>query len=256
METLQSLFTSYCKAKIGDRATPVSEKHTQELIRNLRDSPFTSVVQAWSVLDLYHYKHLWTEGFDTHFGYRNEDITAETILEMVHPEDRDAFGQLYYLVLEGLMNMPIPVKNIGQFCIAYRLRDAWGNYAKILEINNIIESDPETNIPLICLSQINKIEGLQKSNRVTYYFVIKDENGSVKIMESFLGAYDRQVNIFSKTEIRIANYLKAGRTSKEIADAIFLSKHSIDKYRKNMLEKTGCQNTPQLLAYLTEINIL
>jgi DNA-binding CsgD family transcriptional regulator len=50
--------------------------------------------------------------------------------------------------------------------------------------------------------------------------------------------------------------MKQGLTSQQIAEAIFLSKHTIDKYRKNLLEKTACVNSPQLLAYLENLNVL
>lgn len=256
MKTLTHLFKDYCKTHIRDKAVPITNESKQEIVRNLLNSPFRSVVQAWTILDFYDYKHLWTEGFDTYFGYKNEQVTAETILEIVHPEDQEAFGQLYYLVLEGLLAMKTPVKNIGHFCISYRIRNAYGDYVKVLETNNIIESDPVTNIPLICLSQMSKIEGLQKSNQVTHYFLIRDEFDSVNIMHGYLSQYSSKTNIFNENEVRIARLLKAGLTSQEIADSIFLSKHTIDKYRKKMLEKTDTSNTPQLITYLTEINVL
>lgn len=256
MKSLTALFKDYCKANIRDRATPLTAEVKQNIVKNLLNSPFRSVVQAWTVLDFYDYTHLWAEGFDTYFGYKNEEITAENILEVVHPEDQEAFGQLYYLVLEGLLAMKTPVKNIGHFCISYRIRNALGEYVKVLETNNIIESDPVTNIPLLCLSQMSKIEGMQKSNKVTHYFLIRDELDSVNIMQAYLSQYDSKTNIFSENEIKIARLLKTGLTSQEIADKIFLSKHTIDKYRKKLLEKTETENTPQLLTYLTEINVL
>lgn len=256
MQHLPSLFREFCKHNIADKATPLKEQRKQELVNELKSSPLRRVIQAWTVLDFYDYKHLWTEGFDTYFGYPNESVTADSILEIVHPEDAEAVGQLYYLVLEGLLHMPVPVKNIGHFCISYRMKNSKGDYVKILETNNIIESDELTNIPLVCLTQINKIEGLHKSNRVQYYFLIKDENQSVEIMQGYLSQYNAQVNIFNQNEIRIASLLKAGNTSQEIADKIFLSKHTIDKYRKGLLEKTQTANTPELLSYLTELSVI
>src|SRR5688572_1745778 len=155
MSQLAALFKDYCRQNIRARSVEIPASHKNKIVSDLRSSPFSSVVQAWSVLDFYDYKHLWAQGFDTYFGYKNDFITAENILEMVHPEDQEAFGQLYYLCLEGLMNMPISTKNIGHFCISYRLKDAYGKYHKILETNNIIECDAKTNAPLINLAQIS-----------------------------------------------------------------------------------------------------
>lgn len=256
MQNLSLLFKDYCKANIANKAKPVTEEVKRKIVRNLRNSFFKSVVQAWAVRDFYEYKTLWVEGFDTYFGYDNKTMSAETLLEIIHPEDQAAFGQIYYLVLQGLLKMKTPVKDIGHFCLSYRIKNSTGQYIKILETNNIIASDPENNIPLITLSQLTSIEGMQKSNQVGYYFLIRDEFDSVNIMQSFLNQYDCKANIFNETEIKIARLLQSGNTSREIGDRIFLSKHTIDKYRKNLLEKTHTTNTPQLLGYLTEINVL
>jgi len=256
MNELASLFKTFCKQAIAERTIPLTDQQKQQIVDSLKNSPFKSVVQAYSVLDFQTYQHLTAEGFDTYFGYKNQEITAEKILEIVHPEDQEAFGKLYYLCLEGLMNMPISTKGIGHFCISYRMRDAFGNYHKILETNNILECDPATNIPLVNLAQISVPIEPPKSNRVNYFFKIKDEANSVEIMHSYLSQYNSKVNIFTDNEIKICHLLKQGLTSQQVADRIFLSKHSIDKYRKNLLAKTETSNTPQLIAYLEGINLL
>lgn len=253
---LTALFKEYCKANITARTTPLTEAEQREIVDSLKQSPFRNVIQAYSVLYFHEYKHLTAEGFDTYFGYPNSYVTAENILEIVHPEDQEAFGKLYYLCLEGLLNMPIPTKGIGHFCISYRLRDANGKYHRILETNNIIACDPATNIPLVNLAQISLSGDASRSSQVTYYFNIRDEHGSVDIMRAYLEQYDSRVNVFTDNELKISRLLKKGMTSKQIADAVFLSKHTIDKYRKNMLEKTACVNTPQLIAYLEDLNLL
>ncbi len=256
MTTLTTLFKTYCKQAITDRTTPLTPERKREIVESLKDSPFRSVVQAYSVLDFHAYEHLTAEGFDTYFGYENSYITAENILEIVHPEDQEAFGKLYYLCLEGLMRMPISTKGIGQFCISYRMRDARGNYHRIMETNNILECDPANNIPLVNLAQITLHADPTKSSRVSYFFKIKDEAHSSEIMRSFLSQHDSKVNVFSENEIRICQLLKQGMTSKEVAENVFLSKHTIDKYRKNLLAKTECVNTPQLISYLENLNLL
>jgi DNA-binding CsgD family transcriptional regulator len=257
MSELSELFKGYCHQKIQSVAADLAPGRREEIIKDLRFSPFRSVVQAWSVLDFYRYEHLFAEGYEKYFGWPDKDMTSEFILEIVHPEDREAFGMLYYLVLEGLMNMPIPVKNIGHFCINYRIRKADGEYVRVLETNNILESDPATNIPLICLSQMSKVAAVPDSGKVSYYFLLfTDDQTSVEIMSQFLREYEPAVNVFSETEIKIVRLIQAGLTSKEIADKVFLSKHSIDKYRKNLLKKTGTASTPQMVNHIQNLGLL
>lgn len=251
------LFKQYCQHNITQRATPISETQKQQIVASLLASPFHTVAQAWTVLDFYDYKLLHAQGYDTYFGFDNSQISAESILEIVHPEDQEAFSQLYYLCLEGLLHSPRPVKNIGHFCISYRIKNAYGEYVKVLETNSIIESDAEKNIPLICLSQMTNVQHLDKSPQVSYYFRLFDESEeNIQSMSAYLSQYHRQVNIFTETELKIATLLKLGLTSQQISERIFRSKHTVDKYRKQLLYKTETNNTAGLVTYLSGINLI
>jgi DNA-binding CsgD family transcriptional regulator len=256
VDSLHSLFKDYCYLKIRGAANNISSQKQEALVNELLNSPFRSVVQAWSILDFYDYKHLYAEGYEKYFGWKDSSISAKRILEIVHPDDQKAFGKLYYLVLEGLLAMPIPVKGIGQFCISYRVITGEGKTVQVIETSNIIASDPVKNIPLICLSQMNKVQDSPADKKVTYYFQIKDEDNSVAIMSEYLKNYDSAINVFSENEIQIARLMKEGLTSQQIADKVFLSKNTVDKYRKNMLKKTDTANSPQLITHLMGINLI
>lgn len=257
MGDLRRLLKEYCSQNISNRATPVSDGKKKEIVQSLLGSPFRNVVQAWSLLDFYEYKVLHAEGFDRYYGYDNKTIMALGVFEMVHPEDRESVGLLVRLCMEGLLHSPGPVKNIGHFCISYRIKNAQGNYVKVLETNSIIESDEKKNVPLICLSQVTNIDHLDKSSQVGYYFrVFDDSEENVRNMTNYLSQYDKKVNIFTETELKIASLLKTGLTSQQVADRIFRSKHTVDKYRKQMLQKTDTANTAGLMTYMSGLNLI
>uniref|UniRef100_UPI004056A15A response regulator n=1 Tax=Alistipes sp. TaxID=1872444 RepID=UPI004056A15A len=53
----------------------------------------------------------------------------------------------------------------------------------------------------------------------------------------------------SARELEILVAVCRGNSNQEIADELFISKRTVDKHRANILEKTGCKNTADLVVY-------
>ena len=53
----------------------------------------------------------------------------------------------------------------------------------------------------------------------------------------------------SSREIEILVGVCRGLSNQEIADELFISKRTVDKHRANIMEKTGCKNTANLVVY-------
>lgn len=57
------------------------------------------------------------------------------------------------------------------------------------------------------------------------------------------------VNILSERELEILLLICKGHSNQEIADRLFISKRTVDKHRANILEKTQCKNTANLVVF-------
>lgn len=55
--------------------------------------------------------------------------------------------------------------------------------------------------------------------------------------------------IFTPREIEVLTFLCQGLTTREIAQEIYLSTHTIESHKKNMIQKLGCRNLVQLIVY-------
>jgi len=56
-------------------------------------------------------------------------------------------------------------------------------------------------------------------------------------------------NELSEREVEVLILICQGFNNQEIADQLFISKRTVDKHRANILEKSQCKNTAQLVMY-------
>lgn len=63
-------------------------------------------------------------------------------------------------------------------------------------------------------------------------------------------------NVFSEREFEIIKLIETGLNSREIAEKMFLSIHTIETHRRNIIRKTGKQNTSELIFDLKERGLL
>lgn len=60
----------------------------------------------------------------------------------------------------------------------------------------------------------------------------------------------------SEREKEILILICNGLSNHEIADQLFISKRTVDKHRANILEKTGCKNTANLVVYAIKHSLI
>lgn len=62
--------------------------------------------------------------------------------------------------------------------------------------------------------------------------------------------------MLSARELEILVAVCQGLSNQEIADKLYISKRTVDKHRANILEKTGCKNTANLVVYAIRNNLV
>lgn len=58
----------------------------------------------------------------------------------------------------------------------------------------------------------------------------------------------------TNAELRILKLISEGKSTKEISDILFLSEHTINNHRKNMIHKTHAKNTAELISKTLSAN--
>lgn len=59
--------------------------------------------------------------------------------------------------------------------------------------------------------------------------------------------------LLTDREIEIVKHLLEGKTSEEISGEIFISRHTVDTHRRNILEKLGIKSTSEILKLINTI---
>ncbi|MGL4630669.1 MAG: response regulator transcription factor [Leadbetterella sp.] len=124
------------------------------------------------------------------------------------------------------------------------------------------------NISLTC----SGLEFLSNGSMIVMMLIIKDVKGLVKEKTPWWAEFDindgtkyyyhekdkkfAKGSILSDREKEILNHIKNGLDTKEIAEKLFLSPHTVEKHRKNMLEFTGARDISSLIQICGMGNII
>ncbi|MEH6536385.1 MAG: helix-turn-helix transcriptional regulator [Psychroserpens sp.] len=62
----------------------------------------------------------------------------------------------------------------------------------------------------------------------------------------------KKKGLLTKRQIQILELIALGKTSREIADELFIGVHTVDTHRKNMARILGLQGKGELMRYALE----
>jgi DNA-binding NarL/FixJ family response regulator len=67
---------------------------------------------------------------------------------------------------------------------------------------------------------------------------------------------DCQGVVISERELEVIKYIAEGYTNAEIADLLFLSQHTVNTHRKNIMQKLGVNNTAAIVMYAVKTKVV
>ena len=151
--------------------------------------------------------------------------------EYFHPDDANIWEESYKHIMEH-----------GKASVVYRQKDKNGNWIKIYGASKLVTSDPDcaktVNIGFVideALSGFTKIEELLK------------ENAYLKNKIKFEQLTNREKEVLK----RLCN----GMSSKDVAKELFISPHTVESHRKNIMKKLNTHNIADLTRIVTEAGL-
>lgn len=188
-------------------------------------------------------------------GYKTEDFLNEGIsftLANYNPQHLKIFNEdIFPDRLKILKN--IPYKEHGDYIFSYnfQFQNSDGKFINLLQRNSFIKSD-ENNNPLMSFGVITNINHFKIENPVIQTVEKINSKEEMQTGEPFFKKsyfLNKEDSFFTKREKELLPLLADGLCSKEIADKLYISEFTVINHRRNMMLKTGSNNTTQLVSY-------
>jgi DNA-binding CsgD family transcriptional regulator len=183
-------------------------------------------------------------------GYHPHGFDFDNFSERIHPDDR----KIVVAVVDKMVNLicSIPLKPMEHSLnMDFRIKTKSGEYKRIMRQSSVFKCTPE-NKPSLILHLCTDISYMHKNNGVEVSF---SGRNSQKIRELLEIDNGDGVSL-SHREIEIVKYISSGLSSKEIGEALFISKNTVDTHRRNMLKKLNLKNTAELVNFCREKSLI
>jgi len=178
-------------------------------------------------------------------GYKSDEYTIELSLDLVHPEDLGYVISIHKQIYNINKNIIPKNRAYYKFNYDFRMRDSKGTIKQIHVQHFFLEYSKDF-LPINFLCVMTDISHLKIGGTPTLsLFNIK--NG----LNNILNQKTAHI-ILTQKEKEIADYLIKGYTSQDIAEALNISKHTVDTHRRNILKKNNCSNTTEFFSLFLE----
>lgn len=82
------------------------------------------------------------------------------------------------------------------------------------------------------------------------------QKANIDLNELHLDSFSCEAVSISDRENEIITLIAEGHTNEEIAEFLFLSKHTVNTHRKNIMGKLGVKNTAGIVMYAVKMNLV
>jgi DNA-binding CsgD family transcriptional regulator len=197
-----------------------------------------------------------TKEFQCYSKHNVEELVEggiEKFLSIYQKDDLELYSeQIFTKNVEAIRNATPEEREQLLFTNSYRVYNNDKTISHILQKNKII-TDPITGLPIYAYGCIYNLNNYNAFSRELFHQIekIDDSNSGQKtilLSKSYM-VYEEDRKLTSQ-EYRIIEFLLKGLTTKEIAQKLFISTHTIDTHRAHILKKTNCTNTVELISKL------
>jgi len=191
-------------------------------------------------------------------GISPEGHSLDRVFDLIHPDDLKQLHNKEAKAVDFILNK-IPVDDILRYKVVYvvRFRHADGSYRTILQQTKSLTLSEDgkvqrvlgihTDVTYLNMPVDHKISFIG-DNRPSFYALSSDED--------FVPEEIDYNTLFTPREKEILSNIAKGKSFGEIAGILNVSPHTINTHKKNILRKTDCHNTTELIARCVRLGVI
>ena len=244
-----SIFFDFIESYLPSGFLNIKDDHP--IIQRL-DQVMEDNVQFITVSDLSQIKFIYvSKKIREMIGVDPEQLNPGHFVEVVHPDDLSRLGLLRALTFSLEKQVLETQKGSALASFTIRLRNPSGVYFNTLcQAYFFFSTMPQKKIYLIQV--ITNVDWYDIKKDRFHHYVGQDLSlfrfPDHKLLEIGPG--------LSYREFEIVRLIEAGLSSKEIADKLFLSVHTVNTHRSNILEKSGKPHISDVIYEFKEKGLL
>jgi DNA-binding CsgD family transcriptional regulator len=188
-------------------------------------------------------------------GYNNKDFKEGGLkfsMSLVHPEHNRIYNKNILPVMfkyYSLYALNGRVKDL-KFTYSFKIKKRDGTYLWMLHHMSALQLT-KLGFPIRTLVQLTDVSGIKKDEAIDLTILVKGKNHIYKPIYTKIYS-DETKFALSERELDILYLLYEGKTTKEIADELNISFHTVNTHRKNMLKKSNMKNTAELMKIINK----
>jgi hypothetical protein len=184
-------------------------------------------------------------------GVEPTDVNPYHLFEATHPDDLNRYTLGRAKLFKMAQDLFIAEHGDALISSNIRIRNPKGQYINTLfQCYMFYSSIPHNTVYLLQVH--TDVSWCKKLQHINHYYVGNDLSCFTFPDEKLL----KLGNLFTHREFEIINLIALGNNSEQIAGKLFLSRHTVNTHRRNILKKSGKAHLSELIYDLQEQGIL
>ncbi|GAA4949194.1 hypothetical protein GCM10023314_23130 [Algibacter agarivorans] len=190
-----------------------------------------------------------SDGVKKVLGIKPDEFSIDRLFSLMHPEDLKNLHIKERAAINFKLEK-IPIEDITKYKTVYLMR---------MQLDDNTEKVLLHQSKALSVSKDGKVQQVMGVHTdVSHFNVINDHKVSFIGFKRPNYYYDEKNDtfnlianvdtVFSKREKEVLNAIAKGKKNSEIAHYLHISIHTINTHKRNILRKTNCKNTPELIA--------